>query len=174
MHREWTIYKITNPAGGIYIGRTCDFNTRMSRYRRWKVATIEQHRVEDSFRQFGFDNHVVDKIDQFVSDKDYADSKEMFWIRSYMSNFNKWPEMSGLNLTDGGISSCKRKEGFIFKQGVAARKKISLFDINGAFIKEYSSISEASAELGIGRDRIKNHIYGRLLRKPRKYIFKLS
>ena len=32
----------------------------------------------------------------------YANGKEIFWIRSYMSNYSKWPEMRGLNLTDGG------------------------------------------------------------------------
>jgi hypothetical protein len=29
-------------------------------------------------------------------------SKEIFWIKSYMSNCVKYPEMRGLNLTDGG------------------------------------------------------------------------
>ena len=39
---------------------------------------------------------------EIIVDHKNADGKEMFWIRSYMSNKNKYPEQNGLNLTDGG------------------------------------------------------------------------
>lgn len=97
--RQWVVYKIENPLGEIYIGKTCDWYNRMSAYRnKWSDT---QRLIHDSIEEHGYTNHKIEIIDNFLSDKEYSDGKEIFWIKSFMSNRNKYPELNGLNLTDG-------------------------------------------------------------------------
>lgn len=101
MTREWVIYKITSPTGRIYIGKTSQFVKRMNHYRSKKK--IESGRIiEKSIAKYGFSSHRIEIIESFLDTLNVADSKEMFWIRSYMSNFQKYPKQNGMNLTDGG------------------------------------------------------------------------
>lgn len=104
---KWFIYKITNPVGQVYIGKTRCFEKRIAQYKR--RAHPNHGLIYKSIVMYGFDNHVVEQIDSFISDEDYADGKEMLWIRANMANANKWPEMKGLNLTNGGKGPNGRK-----------------------------------------------------------------
>lgn len=54
--------------------------------------------------KYGSENHSFDIIDSFESTSVFAEGKEMFWIRSYMSNRSRWRDGNGLNLTNGGDS----------------------------------------------------------------------
>lgn len=98
--KKWVIYKITSPSGRVYIGVTSNFNKRMSHYKRHNIKG--QPKLFSSFSKYGFINHKVHIVEEFESDMDYALGREMFWIRSYMSNAIKWKDGEGLNLTDGG------------------------------------------------------------------------
>lgn len=100
--RDWAIYKVTNPSGGIYIGKTYNFNGRIGNYKRMAGGLKSQRLLYSSLQKYGFNNHSITIIDSFNSTTDYADGKEMFWIRSYMSNLTKWRSSHGMNLTDGG------------------------------------------------------------------------
>lgn len=97
--RMWVIYKITNPIGGCYVGKTCDYHNRMSSYRN--LRSTKQPLLNDSFLKYGYDNHYVDILETFFSNNEYAKEREVFWIKTYMSNNSKWPDKNGLNLTDG-------------------------------------------------------------------------
>lgn len=97
--RMWVIYKITNPDGQNYVGKTCDFHNRMSSYRNGRCS--KQRLLDESFIKYGFDEHSIEILDTFFSDKEYAKGKEIFWIRTCMTNVSKYPEQRGLNLTDG-------------------------------------------------------------------------
>jgi len=98
--RDWTIYKITNPTGRIYVGISSNYNRRIKCY---KSGWCENQSVlYKSIMKYGFSNHHIEQIDTFTSDQDYAFGKEMFWIRSYMSHAGKWPKNRGMNMTDGG------------------------------------------------------------------------
>lgn len=99
--RDWSIYTITNPNGRVYVGKTCNITERMRAYRCEK-STVSQPLVHRSFKKYGFENHVFKVIDTFSSNNSYCNGKELFWIRTYMSNRNKYPEQKGMNLTDGG------------------------------------------------------------------------
>lgn len=99
--RNWVIYKITNPTGMIYVGLTRNFIKRMYDY-SWRHGGKGQPIIYNSIIKYGFKNHKVEKIDSFTSELEYANGREMFWIRSFMSNKNKWPEQNGMNLCDGG------------------------------------------------------------------------
>ncbi len=97
---KWVIYRMVSPSNRVYIGITSDLKKRMSTYK--SNATSKQTLVYNSMKKYGFDNHVVDIIDTFEGTLRYANGKEIFWIRTYMSNRNKYPEQKGLNLTNGG------------------------------------------------------------------------
>lgn len=100
MIREWTIYKIISPSNKIYIGVTSNYRKR---YNYYKNNNSEgQKKLSASFNKHGFENHTFEIIDTITGTLSQALSKEMFWIRTYMSNCVKYPEMKGLNLTDGG------------------------------------------------------------------------
>ena len=102
---NWVIYKITSPSGRVYVGKTVDFKKRRNKY---KILDCKrQPLLFSSFKKYGFENHTIDLIDSFDGNNDYADGKEMFWVRSFMSHKRKWENSEykyekGLNATDGG------------------------------------------------------------------------
>lgn len=100
--KNWTIYKITNPIGQIYIGCTSNFHKRMYSYRLKRDAVKKQRLLYAYLQKYDFINHAVEIIEEFDDSGIFAEGKEMFWIRTCMSNNGKWPEMNGLNLSDGG------------------------------------------------------------------------
>lgn len=101
---DWVIYKITNPNGKTYIGKSSNWMLRYSNYKYYKSAKqVQKQRIlYSSLVKYGFEAHDIKVIDEFQSNVDYSSGKEMFWIRSYMSNVCRYPEMNGMNLTDGG------------------------------------------------------------------------
>jgi len=105
--RDWVIYKIISPSNRVYIGKAASFNERISHYRRLQCK--QQVILYHSLLKYGFDSHNIEQIDSFTSDNNYANGKEMFWIRTNMSNFSKYPEQRGMNLTDGGEGTVGRK-----------------------------------------------------------------
>lgn len=114
---NWTIYKITSPSDRVYIGKSSDFNKRLYSYRNGHC--VKQRLLYNSLKKYGFENHTIECIDSFSGSNDYANDKEMFWIRSFMSNNHKW-DKRGMNLTDGG-------DGTIgLRMSIEAKNKMSL------------------------------------------------
>ena len=97
---KWVIYKITSPTGRIYVGKSSNFQKRMYSYKH--SSQPKQSRLYNSIKKHGFDAHNVEIIEEFTGTLADSNSKEIFWIRTYMCNYSKWPEMNGMNLTDGG------------------------------------------------------------------------
>lgn len=105
--RDWVIYKITSPSGRNYIGKTVDY---VARRRNYKTNHCKAQRaLYASLLKYGFENHTIAPLDFFKGGNSCAADKEMFWIRSYMCNKNKYPEQNGLNLTDGGDGTAGHK-----------------------------------------------------------------
>ncbi len=100
MKKKWVIYKITSPSNRIYIGITSNLKKRLSYYKN--NNSTGQKKISASFNKYGFENHKIEVIDEIYGTISEGLSKEIFWIKSYMSNCVKYPEMRGLNLTDGG------------------------------------------------------------------------
>lgn len=117
---NWVIYKITSPSGRVYVGKTCDFEGRLNNYRSHN--NHKQKLLHNSFNKYGFYNHQIEIIDKFSSNDGYANGKEIFWIRSHMSNKAKYPEQNGLNLTDGGEGT-RGKRLFKVKRGPMSEKQ---------------------------------------------------
>ena len=109
MTYSWRIYKITNPNGRMYVGVTRNWEVRMNQYKNNKC--ISQKLLNRSISKYGFSAHEVSIIEEFHGSVDDAMSKEMFWIRSFMTNSYKWRGIKGMNLTDGGEGTLGHKLG---------------------------------------------------------------
>jgi group I intron endonuclease len=90
------IYKIENPTGKIYIGKSVDFSSRLSAYRTLKCK--DQQAIYNSLKKYGFDSHIITIIYQGPVDTLYE--KEIKYIQAY--NSFKMNNPNGLNLTKGG------------------------------------------------------------------------
>lgn len=106
--RNWVIYKITNPNGRVYIGKSMNFVRRIAAYK--DTSNKRQPLLRRSLNKYGFASHKTEIIDTFNSDTSFASGKEMFWIRSFMSNMCKYPELKGMNMTDGGEGTLGHKQ----------------------------------------------------------------
>lgn len=197
--KKWHIYKIENPDGRVYIGRTINIEQRRKSHfpiRNKKINTRNKELLA-SVVKFGAEAHSFSILEEFESDVNYADGKEMFWIRSFMCNRNKWPKMNGFNLTDGGIGIKGMKFSETSKQkmsdsgsvkifteshrsnlsksltGLTRRGKraIIAYHKNGHVIGEYVSMKEASKILNISTASIWMSLNNRT-KRPHKYIFK--
>ena len=100
------IYKLTSPSNKIYIGRTENFNSRMTSHLS-KANSTYQHPLYDSIRKHGWDNFSKEVIAE-VSGDQIAYETELFYI-SLFDTVNK-----GLNLQyntkDGGDVWTDRKD----------------------------------------------------------------
>ncbi len=88
------IYKITNPSGKIYIGKTTDLPSRISKYKYLNCKN--QTRILASLIKYGWTNHTFEVIDTILVFDDNLDILEMYYIDLYNSF------IFGLNCTLGG------------------------------------------------------------------------
>ena len=98
------IYKIENPTGKIYIGKSVDFSSRLSAYRNLKCEA--QKALYSSLKKYGFDAHIITVLYEGPSDTLYE--KEIFFIEEYKSFKPNNPK--GLNLTKGGEGQLGNKQ----------------------------------------------------------------
>jgi group I intron endonuclease len=96
MEKIGYIYKITNPFGKIYIGKTTRLNDRISCYRN--NQSPEQRLISRSISKYGWDNHIFEIIDEapFIE----LNELEQKYIQEYNSFFPN--NKQGMNLTKGG------------------------------------------------------------------------
>lgn len=123
--KNWYLYKIINNNGEVYIGCTQNLERRVRQYKQMGDTLKKQKRLYESLLKYGFEQHDIQVIENFQGDQLEAESKEIFWIRTYMSNYNKWPEVNGLNLTDGGKGAFGHKGLIGIKRSKEFRDKLS-------------------------------------------------
>lgn len=84
------VYKITNPAGNVYVGSTKNLRARMNHYS--SVSCKSQSKLYNSFVKYGFVNHIVDVIWE-------GDWNDMYFKeREFGLFFNVLDRACGLNL----------------------------------------------------------------------------
>lgn len=105
--KHGVIYKITNPSGNVYIGQTCYYNQRMSRYK--KLRCKDQPKLYNSFLKHGFENHIFEIL--LECPKHLLNEMEIRAIKEYNSM------KKGLNCTEGGNA---------FSPSVETRRKIAI------------------------------------------------
>ena len=104
---NWTIYKIISPSNKIYIGQTVNFKKRMSHYKNNESKA--QKLIYRSIKKYGWEQHRVEIVEEFIGIKKLVNEKEIFWIDFYKCNRSKYPKGNGLNLTDGGEGTVGNK-----------------------------------------------------------------
>jgi group I intron endonuclease len=154
--KHWVIYKITSPTERVYIGKTSNWNNRYSNYKHFTVAkqVHKQRMLYASLLKYGFESHKLEKIDEFDSDANYCSGKEMFWIRSYMSNNCKYPEIGGMNLTNGGDGNLGWKRP---KESIEEIRKKNTGKVRSKEIREKMSKSKIGNKNGCGKKLTEEH-----------------
>lgn len=171
---------------------------RKSYYKNPNDRTRRQRLIYESINAYGFENHSFDVLEEFVSETSVREDKEMFWVRTYMSNRNKWPEIGGLNLTDGGIGNNGHKHSeahkeymsrvhigrVVDKEGRERMRQAQLkntanwvgvdkYDMNGNYLCSYQSISKAAKDLGVQQPNISAVLLG-TRKSINGFVFKYS
>ena len=94
MNRLGYIYKIVNPSGRIYIGKTTNYKERFRHYKN--LTCKSQTALYNSLKKYGYENHIIDIIEQV--DIDLLNDREIYYI-DFFNTFK-----NGLNCTLGGDS----------------------------------------------------------------------
>ena len=115
MNKLGCIYRITNPAGRSYIGKTINFTTRMNSYKNGNIK--QQKIVYASIKKYGWENHVVEVLAE--SPVEQLAELEIRYIREY--NTYAYTNPDGMNLTLGGDGTLGRKDSIEVKTKRAAK-----------------------------------------------------
>jgi group I intron endonuclease len=177
------IYKITNPEGKIYIGKSVNLQSRKNDYKR--LDCKGQILIFRSLKKYGWENHKFEIIEECSLDK--LNKRETHWGKFY----NTLEEGLNLKLGEGKntYSRSSRKKMSMSKKGTkdsletkqkkseAAKGKIKTKehrqnlsksstksfgrkvlqkDLEDNLIKEWDSGKQASQELGLGYTAINN------------------
>lgn len=134
--RKWCVYKHTNKINGkCYIGITSQCTNK-----RWRNGKGYKGQIfYNAIQKYGWDNFEHEILYTNLTEEE-AKEKEIEYIKKYKTNNNKF----GYNATLGGdgIKGYIHNEESFFK----IKNPIMQFDLNGTFIKEYSSIADACRE----------------------------
>lgn len=162
------IYKITNPKGKVYIGKS---NNILKRYYKYKnIKCHKQIRIYNSLKKYGPENHEFEIIEECFVDS--LIEKEIFYKEKFIKD-KGWDNALFCNINDGESgpkiqseqSNLKRSEALrgywsnkihpvkgkpLSKDIIEKRlKPINQYDIEGNFIKEWSSQLEVYNILGL-------------------------
>ena len=105
------IYKITSPAGNIYIGQSVNIKRRWTEYRSRKKPA--QTIISRSFNKYGVENHQFDII-EYCSKED-LDCSERFWQDEF--------DVMGRNGLNCILTQCGEKR---YEHSEETRKKMSV------------------------------------------------
>lgn len=143
----YSIYMITGPCGK-YIGKTKNLTSRIYDHRAVK-GKYKNHRLVDSILKYGWENHIVQVLEEITNDEDFAYAREYFWVNHHKTNFNRWPEENGFNLSDGG-------RGNLGSTGKSPKKEVDHTYKGGFVVKNipediHKIILETQASIKIDR-----------------------
>lgn len=115
------IYKITNITNNkSYIGKSKNIENRWKDHQR----ATDNYAIHVAMRQYGVSNFTFEIIEECEFED--LNKKEIYWIKYYNSYLN------GYNETPGG-------EGVL----EANKKAVNQYDLNGKYLRTFSSITEA-------------------------------
>lgn len=125
------IYKITNKINGqCYIGLSIHIYERWNQHLKNATDMTKKNSIYKAFREFGIKNFDFSILEE--CQKEELPAREIYWIAYYNSYYN------GYNETKGG-------DGTAGEGGKSVRQ----YDMQGNFIAEYESITQARIETGI-------------------------
>jgi len=178
---KYYIYKIENPLGEVYIGRTKNIEKRIDMYSRYTTLN-RQPKLFDSFDLYGFNNHHIEVI-EYTKNL----NQESYYIETYGSykkglNSNKGgggPQYHSEDSREKISMQSKKNKGMRLishwkgkkrteenkrrisesKKGIPIpgnRKPILQYDKEGSLIQEFNSIEEAAKIIGGSPTAINN------------------
>lgn len=125
------IYKITNKINNqSYIGQSIDIENRWSQHIKGKSSNKDLH---NDIIFYGVENFIFEILEQCK--KEELNEKEIYWIKFYNTYFDGYNKNSG----GGNSEQCTEK----------TRKKVYCYDLEGTFLQEYISVSEAARQTKI-------------------------
>ena len=135
MEAKCGIYKIENKqTKKVYIGQSIDI------YRRWNRHKADSKKLNTKLYKdmkiFGIENFVFTIVEE--CNQSELDAKEIYWIDYYDSFYN------GYNSTTGGQYG--HTKGNV--------RPVRQYDLNGKFLQEYESLTEAERQTGISASTI--------------------
>lgn len=150
------IYKITSPSGKVYIGSAFNINKRWNVYKG--LHCKQQPKLYNSLIKYGIKNHIFEIVEECSIDLLYE--KEIYYKQQFIKKLG-WGKTLFCQIIDGngGFKSeeTKRKIGEGNKGKIMTekhKKKLNViilqYDLDGNFIKEWSSNKEANKTLNIG------------------------
>lgn len=92
------IYKITNPKGSIYVGKSKNILSRFKDYKRIDHNN-GQNKLYNSLKKYGYINHLFQIIEECSVEQ--LNEREIYWIK-FFNSFHHENKKFGLNLTKGG------------------------------------------------------------------------
>lgn len=106
------IYKITSPAGYVYIGKTINLRNRYNDHKRKNIKSNSF--INKSLLKYGFDNHKFEILDEVALSS--LSNAERFYI-SICKSYNGINPM-GMNLTVGGDGTSGYKHSEEYKERI--------------------------------------------------------
>lgn len=160
------IYKYTSPSGKSYIGQTINEHKRKLQH-KYNSSHINSKYYYLPFyvaiRKYGFDSFNYEILYTIISDDinevhKILDNMEIYYIGQYNSYYE------GYNCTIGGSTPGSGSTHPSYGRKLSERHKLKLkqsvsrtvwqFDLEGNFIKEYSSAAQAERETGCDASQI--------------------
>ena len=135
MTKTCGIYKITNKLlNKSYIGQSIHIEDRWKEH-MWGKGSVNLH---NDFKIYGLENFQFEILE--ICNPEFLLEREKYWIKFYNTYEN------GYNLNDGGDNSKYAIE--------KTKKKVYCYNLQGEFLTEYDSISEAERQTGISNSNI--------------------
>lgn len=145
------LYKIQNIINGkIYIGVSKNPNRRFN-YHLNMLKKNKHHsiKLQNDFNIFGIENFKFKILENNIENKD-LDSKEIQYIYNYNSYNNGYNCTIGGNINLIGNKAWKGKFGGDHNVAI----KVYQYNLNGEFIKEWSSVIDAARSLNKNRSHL--------------------
>lgn len=149
--KKWCVYIHTNKINNkVYIGITCRKPKDRWGKNGYNYTQKEQPVMYNAIKKYGWNNfeHII-----FANDLTFQDAcmMEVGLIALYKANVHRWgSKAEGYNETDGGEGSNGYKLTEEHKKYISKIQSIPVvqLDLEGNFISEYSSMSEAAKKIG--------------------------
>ena len=153
------IYLLTFPNSKIYIGQSIDIEKRFKQHINDSNLKKIRYVVSKAIKKYGWDNIKKDIIISGENlSREQLNGFEVFWIATYNSNdryigYNKSPggrgQGVGKNNPRYGVKVSPEILERMKKASALKKKKISQFDLNNNFIRNWDSMKEAGESLKI-------------------------
>ena len=167
------IYRITFPDGKKYIGQTKNLSNRFKLYSNKISSGIDLSNADQAIAKFGIDNIDIDILSRIMIDNksDLIACLSILEIKYIRSENTLYP--NGYNSSIGGELLNIPVEYLSTEYNIDfGCKPLLLYNSDGIFIKEYSSINECAYDLGVDKKTIKPMINRRDTLFASKYMIR--